>query len=155
MSTLLRIDPSAANHTRAIITGINDLLETRERGIHIAGPMHEIARSLTFRIVETAVRGTTRFPEILEQRDIETVMSLIPHRTPQARETAKRLLTALIRNEINSGRMIAVEVTSPHRAVQRHIAEYWVMTPRQWENLQRTHTALPAGTTYQRALTSK
>lgn len=152
---MLRIDPSAAAQTAVVVASINQLLETRSRGIHVAGPRHEIAASLAFRITETSLRGITRFPEVMQESDADIVMAHIPHHTAQSRQIAKRLLTALIRNEINSGRMIAVEVTSRHRAVQRHVAEYWVMTPEQWRDLQRTRTALPPGTSYKRALTSK
>lgn len=152
---MLRIRSSAVDATRAIIAGVAILLETRPRGIRIAGPKHEIAGSLAFRIVETALRGITRFPDTLEESDIQIVISLVPCSTPQTRRDAKKLLTALIRQEINSGRMIAVEVTSSQRIIKRHLTEYWVMTPEQWKNLQRTPSALPRGTTYQRALTSK
>jgi hypothetical protein len=152
---VLKISSSAASQTRAVIACLNLLLKTRPRGIHIAGPKREIASSLAFRIAETALRGVTRFPEVLEQRDIELLTQLVPLGTPQARNTGKKLLAAIIREEINSGRMVAVEVTSPQQAAQRHITEYWVMTPEQWRDLQRMPTALPPGTTYQRALTSK
>lgn len=151
---MLRVNPSAAQQTAAIVAGINLLLKTRPRGIHIAGPRQQIAASLAFRITETALRGITRFPEELHERDIAALTTLLPFGSQQARKTSKDLLTALIRNEINSGRMVAAEVTSPQRVVQRHVAEYWVMTPEQWQDLQRMRTALPAGTTYRRALTS-
>jgi hypothetical protein len=152
---MLRVESSAQQQTAAIIAGINLLLRTRTHGIHVAGPKQQIAASLAFRITETALRGTTRFPEQLDLEDIAVLTALLPFHSQSARKTTKDLLTAIIRNEINSGRMVAAEVTSPQRAVQRHVTEYWVMTPEQWQDLQRMRTALPRGTTYRRALTSR
>lgn len=150
---MFTIRPSAAGWAREVIESIKVFLESKPRGIHAVAPRREIAAALAFRITETALRGQTRFPNLLTEADVAGVMALFPHVRPESRNEAKALLTALIRAEINSGRLVAAEIHSSHSVVKRHVTEYAIMTVEQWERLQRTKSL---GTTkYVRALTSK
>ena len=150
---MLRVDRSAAPQVRTIVASINMLLETRPYGIRVAGEKHEIAGSFAFRLTETAIRGTTRYPDTWERSDVEVVMQHLPHKTPEARERAKELLTVLIREEIKRKRVVAVEVQPLLRKLR--LTEYWIMTPTQWERFRRTPIAELEVASYRRALTSR
>jgi len=154
VGVMLTVQPSAAGWTKTVVASITMLMETRPYGIRVAGPKHEIAGSVTFRLIETALRGITRFPDTMERIDVEVVMQHIPHVRPQSRHEAKKLLTAIIREEINKKRIVAVEVRSPRHVLRQHMAEYWIMTPGQWETLQRADHQQLGVATYRRALTS-
>jgi hypothetical protein len=140
---------------RVIIASITILLETRPYGVRVAGNKHEIAGSFAFRLTETATRGTTRFPDILERSDVDVVMQHIPHGTAQTRDSAKELLTALMREEIKRRRLVAVEVQPTQRRLRQQLSEYWIMTPGQWERFQGVPLAELGVARYQRALTSR
>lgn len=157
MNTLsrLRIDPSSAEWVKQIRLRLYVALESQLHGISVAGPKHEIANAMAFRLVETAFRGITRFPNILERIDVAIVMDEVPYNDPASRNTATRLLKALVREEINQQRIVAVEVRTPQRVLRQQLAEYWIMTPDQWANFQRTPVAKLGVASYRRALTSK
>ena len=151
---MLTIRPSAAEWAREVVKSLNTFLERKPRGVNAVAPRREIAAALAFRITETALRGVTRFPGQLTQADVAGVMAHFPHHQPENRRNAKALLTVIIREEINSGRLIAAEIESRYSVVKHRVQEYAIMTVAQWEALQRDKRGL--GTTkYTRALTSK
>lgn len=152
---MLRISPDALDATRRVVLGLTLVLESRPHGISVAGPKHEIAQATAFRLVETAFRGITRFPDTMELIDVEIVMREIPYARLESRRIAMKLLTVLIREEINKQRLVAAEVRTPRRVLRQHLAEYWVMTPAQWAKLQRTPIAQLGVASYRRALTSR
>ena len=151
----LRVKSSASAAVRVIIASITILLETRPYGIRVAGYKHEIARSFAFRLTETAMRGTTRFPDTLERSDVGVVMQHIPHSTVLTRDSAKELLTVLVREEIKRKRLVAVEVESTQRRLRQKLTEYWIMTSGQWERFQGVPLAELGIARYHRALTSR
>lgn len=150
---MLTVQPSATGWTKTVIASITMLMETRPYGIRVAGPKREIAGAAAFRLIETALRGITRFPDTMERIDVEIVMQHIPYVQPQSRHEAKKLLTAIIREEIKMQRIVAVEVSAKKR-MRQNMTEYWIMTPGQWGNFQRTGYQQLGGATYRRALTS-
>jgi hypothetical protein len=143
-----------AEQERAVLASIKLLLESRPQGIHVLAPKREIAGSLAFRITETTLRGMTRIPVPLTGSDVAGVMAHFPHTSPDERESAKIQLTVLLRETINSGRLVAAEKRSTRGGITRSLPEYAVMTVEQWQRLQTVPKAA-LGVTYRRALTSK
>jgi hypothetical protein len=145
----------SAEEELAVMTSIQTFLESRVRGIHVLTPKREIAGALAFRLTETVLRGTTRVPVRLDRTDVADVMRHFPHTKHDERERAKVLLTVMLREAINSGRLVAAEVLSTLGGITRNLPEFTVMTLRQWERLQVTPRAALGTTRYRRALTSK
>jgi hypothetical protein len=143
-----------AEQEMAVLTSIKLLLESRPQGIHVLAPRQQIAASLAFRITETALRGKTLTPVPLGEADVAGVIAHFPHKRPDERERAKIQLTVLLREAINSGRLVAAEKRSTLGGITRNLPEYAVMTIEQWRRLQTIPKAA-LGATYRRALTSR